>query len=174
VSRDEILLITARSTLERKLNGVKPSRNNEDSNILQQSSQGVFVTLYLPEKRLRGCIGHLSAVFDTIGEEIESCALASGFQDPRFPSLTASELEKVSIEISLLEPDTPVENISELDPKKFGIIIESGTKKGVLLPDIDGVDTVSEQISITLQKAGIAPNESYEIKKFEVTKISES
>jgi AmmeMemoRadiSam system protein A len=172
MSKDEVLLKHARNSINKELGLEAISISDSDS--LKDQSQGVFVTIYNQQDHLRGCIGHIAPAFSSIGEEIESVAIASAFQDPRFNPVQAKEFNDLRLEISLLEPETPIQSIEELDPKKFGIIITSGKRRGVLLPDIDGVDSVEEQIRITLQKAGVSPSEDYSIEKFLVKKLKES
>ncbi len=135
---------------------------------------GVFVTLYSPGKELRGCIGHLSAMHENLVAEVADVAVSSAMRDTRFSPLSLEELEKIDIEISLLFPEELVDDRSTLDPKKFGVIVSSGYRRGVLLPDIDGVDTVDYQLSIALQKAGISPSEKFKIHRFEVRKIKQN
>ncbi len=139
----------------------------------QKKSQGVFVTLYTHMKELRGCIGHISPVCASLSEEVAECAVAAAFEDPRFPPLSISELSSVHLEISLLGPLSEVETVNELDPKRFGVVVSAGWRRGLLLPDIDGVDSVDMQIDIARRKAGIAAHERVKIQKFEVNKISE-
>lgn len=117
---------------------------------------------------LRGCIGSTSPIKRNIAEEIIYFAVEAGTKDPRFSPVTEEELPFLSYSVDVLYPPKKVKSIDELDPKKYGIIVESGFKKGLLLPDIEGVDTVRDQIRIALNKAGIDEHEKYEISKFEV------
>jgi len=135
--------------------------------------RGVFVTLWSPGKELRGCIGHVEPVKLNLAEEIRECAVAAAVNDPRFPPLELSELSDLKIEISLLEPFQKIDKLSELDPRKYGVMVHSGVKRGLLLPDIDGVETVAKQVSIAMQKGGISSNDQMDIFRFEVLKISE-
>jgi AmmeMemoRadiSam system protein A len=128
---------------------------------------GVFVSLK-KDGHLRGCIGTFLSTQDNIALEIIENAVSAATRDPRFPPVTASEVDRLSISVDILSPPEEIKDISQLDPKKYGIIVSSGFKKGLLLPDLEGVDTVEHQIGIARQKAGITSNEDYYIEKFEV------
>ncbi len=117
---------------------------------------------------LRGCIGSTSPIKNNLAEEIIYFAVEAGTKDPRFPPVTEEELPFLSYSVDVLMPAQKVKSLSELDPKKYGIIVESGFRRGLLLPDIEGVDTVRDQIRIALNKAGIGEHEKYDISKFEV------
>lgn len=119
---------------------------------------GVFVSL---KKRgeLRGCIGTFLPVSASIYQEIVRNAIAAATEDPRFPRVGAEELEAISYSVDVLSEPEKVESISDLDPKKYGVIVSRGHMRGLLLPDLEGVDTVEEQLRITKMKAGISPNE---------------
>jgi AmmeMemoRadiSam system protein A len=138
-------------------------------NFLDKRS-GVFVTI---EKNgnLRGCIGTYLPVRENIGEEIIHNAIFAATEDTRFGPVKKTELPHLSYTVYILNPPEKVQDISELDPKKFGIIVKSGINSGLLLPDLDGVDTVAEQITICCQKGGIYLKEkNIEIYKFTAEK----
>jgi hypothetical protein len=128
---------------------------------------GVFVSI---KKRgqLRGCIGTITPCHGNVVIEIIRNAISSATQDPRFDPVKKEELEELEYSVDVLSPSQKIKDRSELDPKKYGVILVSGRKRGVLLPDLDGVDTVEEQLRITRMKAGILPGEEVEIYKFEV------
>lgn len=129
---------------------------------------GVFVSLKI-NGELRGCIGTFSPTSDSIVDEVVRNAVAASTQDPRFPPVTASELEVLDYSVDVLTTPEPVSDIAELDPRRYGIIVKSGFRRGLLLPDLEGVDTVEEQMRITMMKAGIPPGESnLKIERFEV------
>jgi len=133
---------------------------------LKNARRGVFVTLH-KEGQLRGCIGTIFPVTNNIAEEIVRNAVEAGERDPRFLPVSEDELKEIDFSVDVLtEPE--IASIEELDPKKYGVIVSSGHKTGLLLPDIEGVDTVEQQINIALQKAGISPRDNYTIEKFEV------
>ena len=128
---------------------------------------GVFVSLK-KFGNLRGCIGTFLPTEQNIAYEIIRNAISAAMEDPRFPPVTVSELDDLSISVDVLSPPEEVSDISQLDPKRYGVIVSSGYKKGLLLPDIEGVDTVEEQINIAKRKAGIYPGEKVKLYRFEV------
>lgn len=134
-----------------------------------QGRAGVFVSL---KKRgeLRGCIGTYMPTQPTIAEEAIRNAVSAAVDDPRFAPVSREELPELTITVDVLDPPEPAESPSELDPKVWGVIVQKGALKGLLLPDIPGVDTVEEQIDIARRKAGIAEGENFEVLKFRVTR----
>ncbi|MDF2985379.1 MAG: catalytic LigB subunit of aromatic ring-opening dioxygenase family protein [Eubacterium sp.] len=138
---------------------------------LLSDKKGVFVSLKLAGE-LRGCIGTIEAVTGSIGEEILNNSLSAAFNDPRFSPLREEELHQVDISVDLLYPAEKC-SLKELEPQSYGVIVSSGRKKGLLLPMLEGVDTIKEQVSIALQKAGITKNEPYEIERFKVERFKE-
>ncbi|OBW61296.1 MAG: AMMECR1 domain-containing protein [Dehalococcoides mccartyi] len=128
---------------------------------------GVFVSLKKLGE-LRGCIGTFEAHFDNIADEIVSNAVSSAARDPRFEPVAEWELPLLSYSVDVLTPPQPVEDTNSLDAKKYGVIVESGHLRGLLLPDLEGVDTPSEQISICRQKAGITADAPVKLYRFEV------
>ncbi|MDD5342688.1 MAG: AmmeMemoRadiSam system protein A [Patescibacteria group bacterium] len=135
---------------------------------LLKTRAAVFVTLHF-KGDLRGCIGTLAPAQDNVALEIIHNAISAAVNDFRFLPLTLPELEQTEISVSILSQPQPT-TIERLDPKKFGVIVRSNSKVGVLLPDIEGVETVEEQIQIACQKAGIKyPKEPFELSCFTVT-----
>jgi AmmeMemoRadiSam system protein A len=132
---------------------------------------GVFVSIK-KSGMLRGCIGTFEPRQSNVAEEIMNNAVSSATQDPRFPPVIPAELPHLTYSVDVLTRPEPVESASELDPKKYGAIVESGRRRGLLLPDLEGVDTVEEQIDICRQKAGIAPNEPVKLYRFQVKRYS--
>lgn len=131
---------------------------------------GVFVTIY-NNQELRGCIGTFLPTKNNLAEEIIANAISASTQDDRFSSITEKELPKLRYEVSVLSEPEPVDDLTELDPKQYGVIVKSGYKTGLLLPDLDGVDTVMQQISIASQKAGIdLDSEQIEVQRFTTAK----
>jgi len=128
---------------------------------------GVFVSLH-KDGELRGCIGTVVPQKKNIEEEIIKNAISAGFEDPRFEPVEEYELMDIEYSVDVLTPPQPVKSKQELNPKKYGVIVKKGYRSGLLLPDLEGVDTVEEQISIALRKAGISSDEDYTIEKFEV------
>ena len=131
---------------------------------------GVFVSLK-KNGNLRGCIGTFMPTQENIAQEIIKNAISAAVDDPRFSSVNVSELEDLSISVDVLSAPEEVKDISQLDPKKYGVIVSSGYKKGLLLPDLEGVDTVEYQIDIAKRKAGIYPDEKVKLYRFEVKRF---
>lgn len=132
---------------------------------------GVFVTL-MKEGNLRGCIGTFLPTKKNIAEEIIHNAVAAAFEDPRFSPVSKEELDGLCYEVSLLETPRPINSLSELDPKKFGILVKATDgRSGLLLPDLEGIDSPIKQIHIASRKGGINPNvDQVVIYRFEVEK----
>lgn len=128
---------------------------------------GVFVSLKL-NGRLRGCIGTISSTTDSIAREIISNAISAGVRDPRFYPVGPGELGRLEYSVDVLGQPEAIESIEDLDVKRYGVIVRSGRRSGLLLPDIEGVDTPRQQVAIALQKAGISPGEPYKLERFEV------
>lgn len=130
------------------------------------STAGVFVSLHV-RGELRGCIGTISAHRGSLAEEVVHNALEAATRDPRFPPLTASELADLDVKVDVLG-DAESCAFSDLDPAVWGVIVTSGWRRGLLLPDIEGVDTAEKQVGIALRKAGIDPGEDYTLERFGV------
>lgn len=139
--------------------------------------KGVFVTIYEKNgnsagKKLRGCIGTFQPTKENIAQEIIDNAISAAIHDYRFDPVTEKDLSNLSYEVSLLNPPEQIDSIENLDTKKYGVIVKSQNGKiGLLLPDIEGVDTPKHQISIACQKAEINLNEEkIELFRFTVSK----
>lgn len=132
-----------------------------------EEKAGVFVSL---KKRgaLRGCIGTMSPVMVNVAEEVIQNAISAATKDPRFDPILPQELEDIEYSVDVLTPPEKISGPEELNPKKYGVIVKCGFRKGLLLPDLEGVNTVEDQIAIARQKAGIHPDEPYEMYRFEV------
>lgn len=130
---------------------------------------GTFVTLK-KFGQLRGCIGTISPTAANIAEEIIQNAISAAVRDPRFPPVTASELKDLVYSVDVLGDTEDIGSPDQLDVKKYGVIVSSGHKRGLLLPNLDGIDTVEEQISIAMQKAGIRKGEKTSLQRFEVVR----
>ncbi|NLN15917.1 MAG: AmmeMemoRadiSam system protein A [Firmicutes bacterium] len=128
---------------------------------------GAFVTIY-SGKHLRGCIGTIEGTRKTIAEEIIANAIQAATEDPRFPPVGVGELASLSFSVDILSPLEPVTELGQLDPKQYGILVRRGRRAGLLLPDIEGINTVDDQLRIAKQKAGIGPDEQVEVLRFRV------
>ncbi|OIQ09954.1 AmmeMemoRadiSam system protein A [Neomoorella thermoacetica] len=129
---------------------------------------GVFVSLK-KNGQLRGCIGTISPTRENLAGEIIYNALAAGLEDPRFPPVTVDELPELQYSVDVLSEPEPA-TVADLDPKVYGVIVSCGHRRGLLLPDLEGVDTVAEQVAIARQKGGIGPDEPYRLERFKVTR----
>jgi hypothetical protein len=128
---------------------------------------GAFVSLHR-FGQLRGCIGTFEPTKENVAQEIIANAVSSATRDPRFPPVTAGELKDLEYSVDVLTKPRPVKDKSRLDPKKHGLIVKCGFRKGLLLPDLEGVDSVDRQIGICCQKAGILPGEPMKLYCFRV------
>jgi len=128
---------------------------------------GVFVSMK-KHGELRGCIGTFEPTRVNIAEEVVANAISSATRDPRFHPVSASELDVLEYSVDVLTKPEPIKSMKELDPKKYGLIVESGFRRGLLLPDLKGVDTVDEQIIICKAKAGIPDDEPVKLYRFQV------
>jgi AmmeMemoRadiSam system protein A len=144
---------------------ITPPPDLADEMINQKA--GVFVSLK-KNGNLRGCIGTFMPTQENIAQEIIKNAISAAVDDPRFSPVTVSELGDLTISVDVLSTPEEIFDVSELDPEKYGVIISSGYKKGLLLPDLEGVDTPEEQIDIAKRKAGIYPGEKVKLYRFEV------
>jgi AmmeMemoRadiSam system protein A len=133
-----------------------------------QARAGVFVSIHLLDGRLRGCIGTIQPLEDNIAREIIRNAVAAASRDPRFEPIGVAELALLVFSVDVLGAAEKVQGVDELDPKRYGIIVEQGRRRGLLLPALEGVDDAAMQLALTLDKAGIRPSEQYQLFRFEV------
>ena len=134
-----------------------------------KSSAGVFVSLKIAGK-LRGCIGTISAEKENIAQEIVNNALSACIDDPRFAPVRVDELERITYSVDVLGKTERIDSAEQLDAKRYGVIVTSGYHKGLLLPNLEGVDTVEEQLKIAKRKAGIPEYERCRMERFEVVR----
>jgi AmmeMemoRadiSam system protein A len=121
---------------------------------------------------LRGCIGSVEPETDSLTLEVVRTAIESATRDPRFLPVTPDELENLVFSVDVLAPPEPVDGPDALDPRRFGVIVERGPQRGLLLPDIEGVDTAEQQVAIAKSKALIDPNDPVRLFRFEVTRLT--
>ncbi len=131
---------------------------------------GVFVSIH-KHGELRGCIGTFEPTKSNVAEEIINNAISSATRDPRFPPVAVAELDELEYSVDILTQPELVKDTGQLDPKKYGLIVESGFKRGLLLPDLEGVDSVEEQIAICRLKAGILGQEPIKLYRFQVRRF---
>lgn len=162
----------AREAVHAELQGRRPKSRKEEKGCRDRAA--VFVTLRQADGELRGCIGSLAPQQANLWQETRDRALAAAFQDPRFPPVKLSELALLQFEVSVLTAPETVDREELLDPKRYGVVVHgSGGRRGVLLPDLEGVDTVDQQIAIACRKAGLRPGAVEALERFEVIKLSE-
>lgn len=130
---------------------------------------GAFVSLH-KNGQLRGCIGTIAPTCDNLAWEIVQNAVSACSRDPRFSPVRPDELDELEYSVDVLGAPEPVDSPAALDPKTYGVIVSCGGRRGLLLPDLDGVDSVEAQLSIALQKGGIRKNEPYKIERFKVVR----
>lgn len=133
---------------------------------LLATRHGAFVSLHR-RGALRGCIGTISPTQPTLAEEIVRNAIQAATADPRFPPLSPEELDDLEISVDVLYPAEPA-TMADLDPRQYGVIVSCGWRRGLLLPDLEGVDTPEEQVAIAMRKAGIDPGEPVTLERFRV------
>lgn len=150
-------------------NGEHMSRPDGLPDEMLNRRAGVFVSIKKHGK-LRGCIGTISATEPCIADEIIRNAVNAGTGDPRFDAITASEFPDLIFSVDVLGETEPITSEDDLDAKRFGVIVSRGYRCGLLLPNLEGVNTPAQQISIAMQKAGIAPHEECAIERFEVVR----
>jgi AmmeMemoRadiSam system protein A len=128
---------------------------------------GVFVSIHKLGD-LRGCIGTFEPQQPNVAEEVIANAISSATRDPRFEPVEEGELKDLDYSVDVLTAPEQVVDESQLDPKKYGVIVQAGWRRGLLLPDLEGVDTAALQIDICRQKGGIGPDEPVKLYRFEV------
>ena len=136
---------------------------------LKETKAGAFVSIHKFD-RLRGCIGTILPTKANLAEEIIKNAISAVSEDPRFEPVTPDELKWLDINVDVLSAPERIDSKAELDVKRYGVIVENGYKRGLLLPDLDGVDTVDEQIDIARRKAGIPEGSALDLYRFEVVR----
>lgn len=167
-SSEDVYTSLARHTLESYIKtGSVPDFDKDIPEDMTEAKAGVFVSIK-KNGQLRGCIGTISPTTESIADEIMQNAVSAGIEDPRFYSIEEEELNDLQYSVDVLMKPEAIEGPEELDVKRYGVIVRNGRKSGLLLPNLEGVDTVEEQISIALQKAGISKYEKYTLERFEV------
>jgi AmmeMemoRadiSam system protein A len=137
------------------------------SSELLDKRAGVFVSIK-KNGQLRGCIGTINPTKKNIADEIINNAISSGTQDPRFEPVSEEELDELVYSVDVLGEPEKINSLGELDVNRYGVIVTSGLRRGLLLPDLEGVESPEQQVTIALQKAGIGNSEKYELERFKV------
>ncbi|BAK44510.1 AmmeMemoRadiSam system protein A [Eggerthella sp. YY7918] len=137
---------------------------------LTDERAGVFVSLHKGGE-LRGCIGTIAPTTGCVADEIIRNGVAAASEDPRFMPVRADELDELSYSVDVLFTPMPISSADELDPQRYGVIVTKGMRRGLLLPNLEGVDTVADQVAIAKRKAGIDPADTdVELERFEVVR----
>lgn len=160
----------ARHTIETYLRtGKRPSVPEGLPEELYSRRAGAFVSLK-EDGKLRGCIGTIQAAQNSLAEEIIRNAVSACSEDPRFPPVEQWEAGRLTISVDVLGDTERISSPGELDVERYGVIVTKGSRRGLLLPNLEGVDTVEQQIAIAKQKAGIQEQEAVELERFEVVR----
>lgn len=140
----------------------------------EQEKAGVFVSIKYKSGELRGCIGTVLATQDSVEKEIVTNAISAATKDPRFEPIEAEEMGKLVFSVDVMSEPAPVDSASDLDPKVYGAIVRSRDgRQGLLLPNLEGVDTVEQQIAICKRKAGIPMQEKVYLFRFKADRYYE-
>ncbi|MDT8284950.1 MAG: AmmeMemoRadiSam system protein A [Thermovirgaceae bacterium] len=170
-------IILARKSVENTANKLDPCNGIDPAGFVSMPDLNIkracFVSIKSRTMVLRGCIGTVTPSFEAIWEEIISNAHAAACRDPRFLPLTPREAEECIISVDVLEEPELIFDLSELDPKLYGVVVEKGPRRGVLLPDLQGVTSSRQQIEIAMEKANITSLEEITVKRFKVSRFSE-
>jgi AmmeMemoRadiSam system protein A len=170
------LVLLARRTIESYVRDGVRIKPPQDLNPEMQRQAGAFVSLHR-HGQLRGCIGTIEPTCDCVAEEVIQNAISSATRDPRFPPVRRDELDGLDVKVDVLGEPEPVSGPDALDPKRYGLIVQSLShpwKRGLLLPDLEGIDTVEKQVYWTrYHKAGITdPDEPVQMYRFEVVRYT--
>jgi AmmeMemoRadiSam system protein A len=165
----------ARTTVERLLNGEALPTGGEsiETNAEWNKERACFVSIKTLDGSLRGCIGTILPTQRGLDLEIIANAVAASTRDPRFSPMTPPELEEVVFSVDVLGLPEPISDSRELDPSVWGVIVAKGARRGVLLPGLEGVDTVEAQLEIAARKAGLTSLDGVKIERFRADRYSE-
>ncbi len=170
------ITLLARRAVESYIRSGRVIRGTREANdpFLQQSA-ACFVSIKTMDGDLRGCIGTVEPAYQTLTQEIIHNAIHSATKDPRFSPVHESELSTLRFSIDILSDPEPA-IFEDLDAKNYGVIVTDkiGFRRGLLLPDIEGIETADQQVQIAMRKAGIFAEESIKLYRFRVTRFAES
>lgn len=164
----------ARLSVEAFANGRRVAAVPDDTppELLAQRA-GAFVSLH-SHGQLRGCIGTITATRANLAEEIMQNGISACSRDPRFDPVRPDELDSLEYSVDVLGAAEPIESADQLDPARYGVIVTKGRRRGLLLPNLEGIDTVAEQVAIAKRKAGIAvDDDDVRLERFEVVRHTE-
>ena len=169
-AKEDEYIRLARKSLEEYIR--TGNKSTEPSNLpeeLHTTTAGCFVSLK-KNGRLRGCIGTIAPTKPTLAQEIMANARSAATEDPRFDPVSEEELELLEISVDVLGEPEEIASPEELDVRKYGVIVTKGYRRGLLLPNLEGIDTVEQQIQIAMKKAGIPEGETVKLERFEVVR----
>jgi AmmeMemoRadiSam system protein A len=180
------LVQLARATIEKFVREGKRLKPADAPAPIEGDQAGVFVTIHKASTgELRGCIGTIEPTEPLLAQETINNAVAAATRDPRFPPVQPRELDDLLIDVSVLYPPEPIDSIDQLDPRRYGVIVQSlpsepdapggayrGRRRGLLLPDIPGIDDAETQVAYARQKAWIGTDEPVELFRFKVEKYT--
>ena len=168
MKNEDAFVKLARLSLETFVKTHKPAELPKDLPVeLTNRRAGAFVSLH-KDGALRGCIGTIAPTTDSIAQEILQNAISACSRDPRFSPVEVEEIDDIEYSVDILSEAERVFSLEDLDVKKYGVIVESKGRRGLLLPDLEGVDTVEEQVRIAMRKGGIPVTEPIDLWRFEV------
>lgn len=171
MAEEHALVQLARKTIDTYVRTGRRIRPDDAPEPIEGGPAGAFVTLHTASSReLRGCIGTIQPTQSSLAQEVINNAISAATRDPRFPPVIPAELEDLVIDVSVLHPPEPIESINELNPKVYGVIVQRGWRRGLLLPDIEGINDCETQVRHARLKGGIAPNEKVDLYRFKVEK----
>lgn len=167
------LVQLARDTIENYVRHGETIQPPKELTPEMQGQAGTFVSIH-KHGMLRGCIGTIEPTQANVAQEVIQNAISAATRDPRFPPIMPEELADLDIKVDVLGEPESVESMDELDPRRYGVIVQSARdwRKGLLLPDLEGVDTVEYQVDIARRKAGIWPDEPIKLYRFEVVRYT--
>ena len=161
----------ARLSVETFVSTGRPAKLPDDvpAELLLQRA-GAFVSLH-EHGQLRGCIGTIAATCANVADEIIQNGISACSRDFRFDPVRPEELDYLEYSVDVLDEAEPVQSMDQLDPRRYGVIVTKGWQRGLLLPNLDGVDTVEDQVSIAKRKAGLSPyDQDVQLERFEVVR----
>ena len=167
------LVQLAKETIENYVHHGKTTQPPEELAPQMEKRAGSFVSIH-KHGMLRGCIGTIEPTEINVAQEVIENAISAATRDPRFPPIMPDELADLDIKVDVLGEPEPVDGPEELDPRLYGVIVKSARdrRRGLLLPDLEGVDTVEHQVDVARRKAGIRPEEAIELYRFEVVRYT--
>ena len=173
MSTSHPLVQLARDTIENYVSRGKTIQPPKELTPEMEKQAGTFVSIH-KHGMLRGCIGTIEPTQANVAQEVIQNAISAATRDPRFPPIMPEELADLDIKVDVLSEPEPVESMEELDPRRYGVIVQSARdwRKWLLLPDLEGVDTVEYQVDIARRKAGIWPDEPIKLYRFEVLRYT--